>query len=264
MLKICTWNVNSLKVRLPQTLSWLGEHQPDILALQETKLQDADFPAEEISKTGYHAVFSGQKTYNGMAILSKTKPYDIQTDIIDLDDHQRRILIATVGDIRVINLYVPNGESLESAKYTYKLQWLENITAHIQQELKNHKKCVVLGDFNIAPEERDVHDPAAWKDTVLFSTTARQALSAIVALGLQDSFRLFPQPDKSYSWWDYRGLAFRRNHGLRIDHILITSDLATACVSCQIDKMARKVERPSDHAPVVAEFRLDSSMSTGL
>lgn len=256
MFTIATWNVNSLKVRLDHVLSWLAENQPDVLALQETKLPDEVFPAAALAAAGYNVIFSGQKTYNGVAILSKQVASDIVTDIPDLNDPQRRILVATINGIRVINLYVPNGEAIDSPKYQYKLSWLTTVRAYVQQQLQAFPYTVVLGDFNIAPEEQDVYDPAAWQDKVLFSVSEREALQQLLALGLTDSFRLFPQPEKSYSWWDYRMVAFRRNLGLRIDHILLSSPLAAVCKSCIIDKNPRKWERPSDHAPVLLSLAI--------
>lgn len=256
MLKIATWNVNSLKVRLPHVLQWAAEARPDILALQETKCLDEAFPVDDIRAAGYEVVFSGQKTYNGVAILSRTHATDVVKDIPALGDHQRRILAATYGDVRVLNLYVPNGESVGSEKYEYKLRWFKQLTAYVVQELQRHSKLVVLGDFNVAPEDRDVHDPQMWEGNVLFSAPERAALADLLSTGLSDSFRLFPQEDRQYSWWDYRMVAFRRNMGLRIDHILVSAALRERCVSCHIDKAPRKWERPSDHTPVIAEFDL--------
>lgn len=253
-MKIATWNVNSLKVRLPQVLDWLAAHQPDVLCLQETKLEDVNFPAAEISATGYQTLFSGQKTYNGVAILSKTPATEVLSAIPAFADEQKRVLAATIAGVRVINLYVPNGQSVDSDKFQYKLGWLKALTAWLEQELTQHPGMVVLGDFNIAPEEADVHDPQAWAGQVLFSPPEREAFRQLVRLGLSDSFRLFDQPEKSYTWWDYRMNAFRRNMGLRIDHILLSAALAKTCKSCAIDKEARKAERPSDHAPVMVEF----------
>jgi len=253
-MKIVTWNVNSLKVRLPQILEWLTEHQPDVLCLQETKLEDVNFPATEISAAGYQNIFSGQKTYNGVAILSKTPASEIVTAIPGFVDAQKRVLAATIAGVRVINLYIPNGQSVDSDKYQYKLGWLEALIVWLADELARHPKLAVLGDFNIAPDERDVYDPKAWEGQVLFSLPEREAFRRLVNLGLADSFRLFEQPDKIYSWWDYRMNAFRRNMGLRIDHILLSPELAETCKSCTIDKEARKAERPSDHTPVIVEF----------
>jgi exodeoxyribonuclease-3 len=251
---IATWNVNSLRVRLTHVLEWLTTHPVDILAIQETKLLDSDFPVSEINQAGYHVAFSGQKTYNGVAILSRQPMTDVLTDIVGFADHQRRILAATIDNIRILDLYVPNGESIESEKYIYKMNWIQNIQSFIQNELKRYPKLIVLGDFNIAPEEQDVHDPKAWEGSVLFSEKERAALQGLMALGLKDCFRLHPQPEKSFSWWDYRMNAFKRNRGLRIDHILASHNLSEKCTKCFIDKTPRDWERPSDHAPVVAEF----------
>lgn len=252
-MKLATWNVNSLKVRLPHVLEWLAAHQPDVLCLQETKLEDVNFPAAEIAAAGYQVLFSGQKTYNGVAILSKTPVADAVAAIPGFVDEQKRVLAATIAGVRVINLYIPNGQSVDSDKYQYKLGWLEAMTAWLADELARHPRLALLGDFNIAPDERDVHDPKAWEGQVLFSLPEREAFRRLVDLGLADSFRLFEQPEKIYSWWDYRMNAFRRNMGLRIDHILLSPALAETCKYCKIDKEARKAERPSDHAPVIVE-----------
>jgi len=254
-MKIATWNVNSLNVRLPQVLAWLAAENPDVLALQETKVVDEKFPRAEIEAAGYRAVFAGQRTYNGVAILSRAEASGIVVDIPGLDDPQRRILAATLGDLRVLNLYVPNGESVESDKYRYKLDWLARLTAWVQAELKAYPKLVMLGDFNIAPEPRDVHDPKLWEGSVLYSEPERAAFRRLIETGLCDTFRLFDQVEQSFTWWDYRMQAFRRNRGLRIDHILASEPLCRACVGCQIDKAPRTHGRPSDHAPVAAEFR---------
>jgi len=254
MLKIASWNVNSLNVRLPHVLAWSDYAQPDVLALQETKLTDDRFPAAELLEAGYHSVFSGQKTYNGVAILSREKPGDPVTDIPGLDDPQRRILAATVGDVRVIDLYVVNGSEVGSEKFAYKMHWLEQVTAWIAAEMQRHDKVIVLGDFNIAPADRDVYDPEAWHERILCSTPEREALQKILDLGLADTFRLFDQEEKSYSWWDYRAAGFRRNRGLRIDLVLASKVLADSCRACTIDKEPRRLERPSDHTPVMAEF----------
>lgn len=256
-IKIATWNVNSLKVRLPQVMDWLREQQLDILALQETKLTDPDFPTLDIANLGYQAVFAGQKTYNGVAILSRLPASEIVTDLPGMDDPQRRVLGATIGGMRVINLYVPNGQAVGSDKYAYKLAWLEALTGWLCNQLAQYSRLIVLGDFNIAPEDCDVHDPAAWAGQVLCSTAERAAFQRLLALGLKDAFRLFSQEERSFSWWDYRAAAFRRNLGLRIDHLLASSELAAVCTACQVDKGPRRLERPSDHAPVIAEFNLD-------
>jgi len=253
-MKIATWNINSLNVRLPQVLAWLAVEQPDVLALQETKLVDENFPRAELEAAGYRAVYAGQKTYNGVALLSRQPAQSVVTDIPGLDDLQRRVIAATFNGVRVLNLYVPNGESVDSDKYRYKLGWLENLAGWVQREIEAHPQLVVLGDFNIAPEPRDVHDPKQWEGRVLFSEPERAAFRQLLALGLCDSFRLFEQPDKSFTWWDYRMQGFRRNHGLRIDHILASAALCKACTGCRIDQGPRAHERPSDHAPVVAEF----------
>ncbi len=255
-MKIATWNVNSLKVRLPQVLDWLAASQVDILCLQETKTTDENFPVDEISAAGYQVVYSGQKTYNGVAILSKEAATDIITDIPGLDDPQRRILCATIGGVRVLDLYVVNGQEVGSEKYAHKLHWLEQVAGFINVQLQQHERFVVVGDFNIAPDDRDVYDPEVWHERILCSTPERQALQKIIDLGLTDTFRLFEQPENSYSWWDYRAAAFRRNMGLRIDLILASQSLTGHCSACLIDKEPRRLERPSDHAPVVAEFKL--------
>ena len=255
-MKIATWNVNSLKVRLPHVLDWLASEQPDVLCLQETKLTDENFPADEISAAGYEVVFSGQKTYNGVATISKSHASDIVTDVPGLDDPQRRILGATIDGVRVLNLYVVNGQEVGSDKFAHKLHWLEMVTGYIGTQLKEHEHFVVLGDFNIAPADADVHDPEAWHERILCSTPERDALGRMLELGLQDTFRLFPQEEKSFSWWDYRAAAFRRNMGLRIDLILANQALVARCSACYIDKAPRRLERPSDHTPVVAEFSL--------
>lgn len=254
MLKIATWNVNSLRVRLPQVLDWLAAEKPDVLAIQEIKLTNEDFPLEAIQQAGYHAVFSGQKTYNGVAILSRKPVNDLVTDIPQLEDHQRRVLGATLGDVRILNLYVPNGESVESEKYQYKLNWLKHLEQFLRVEVKVHEKIVILGDFNIAPEDIDVHDPKAWEGKVLCSEPERASLQSIMKLGFKDCFRLYTQPEKSFSWWDYRMNAFKRNLGLRIDLILASDVLAATCKKVYIDKNPRMNERPSDHTIVVAEF----------
>jgi exodeoxyribonuclease-3 len=253
-MKIATWNVNSLRVRLPHLADWLAANPVDAIALQETKLPDADFPRAEIEALGYCPVFSGQKTYNGVAIVAKQPPTDLVAGIPGFEDEQRRVLAATVAGLRIIDVYVPNGQTVGSDKYDYKLRWLEALRVYLSAELARHPSLVVLGDFNIAPEDRDVHDPAAWAGSVHVSAPERAALSALTALGLHDCFRLFEQAEKQYSWWDYRMVAFRRNAGLRIDLILASTALSHKCVACHIDKVPRRLERPSDHAPVVASF----------
>ena len=255
-MKIATWNVNSLKVRLPQVLDWLAVADPDVLCLQETKLTDENFPREDIENAGYHVAYSGQKTYNGMAIISRHEPRDVITDIPGLDDLQRRILAATIEGVRILNLYVVNGQEVGSEKYDHKLFWLGKVAAYIGEQVKAHERFVSVGDFNIAPDDRDVYDPEAWHERILCSTPEREALQTILNLGLSDVFRKFDQEEQSYSWWDYRAAAFRRNMGLRIDLILTSQALTESCTACYIDKEPRRLERPSDHTPVVAEFNL--------
>ncbi|WP_394779712.1 exodeoxyribonuclease III, partial [Undibacterium sp.] len=246
------WNVNSLKVRLPQVLQWLGDNPVDVLCVQETKLTDDKFPAAEIQAAGYQVVYTGQKTYNGVAILSRY-PIDavVKNNPLFEDDHQR-IISATIQGMRIVCAYVPNGQSLESDKYQYKLKWLAALHDWIQQEMAVHPQLALLGDYNIAPEDRDVHDPAAWEGMNLVSPAERAALQKLIDLGLTDSFRMFEQADKSFSWWDYRQLGFRLNKGVRIDHILLSAPLAANCTACVIDRVPRKWEQPSDHAPVIA------------
>ena len=255
-MRLATWNVNSLKVRLPQVLDWLKSHQPDVLCLQETKLEDANFPAQELRTADYEVLFSGQKTYNGVAILTRHSAREALTGIPGFSDPQKRVLAATIGGLRVICLYVPNGQSIDSDKYRYKLDWLAAATAWLRGELAANPQLAVVGDFNIAPEERDVHDPKAWEGQVLFSAPERRAFQDLLALGLKDGFRLFDQPEQSFTWWDYRMNAFKRKMGLRIDHILLSARLAQTCRSCTIDTGPREAERPSDHAPVIADLEL--------
>jgi len=254
-MKIATWNVNSLRVRLPHVLDWLAARQPDILALQETKVADDRFPSEDFVAAGYQAVFSGQKTYNGVAIVSKAAATGVVKDVPEIDDPQRRILVATIGDVRVVNLYVVNGSEVGSAKYDYKLQWLKMISHYVRSQLDVHPNTVVLGDFNITPDDRDVHDPELWNEKILCSMPERAALQGMLDLGLTDSFRLFDQEEHLFSWWDYRTRAFPRNAGLRIDLILTSQNLSGRCLTCEIDKEPRSRERPSDHAPVIATFQ---------
>jgi len=253
-LKLATWNVNSLKVRLPQVLDWAGRHRPDVLCLQETKIENEKFPVAEIRAAGYEPLVNGQKTYNGVAILSLASAVETIDEIPRFEDNQKRVLAATISGIRIVDAYVPNGENVESEKYQYKLKWLRAFRDWLREELARHPRLAVVGDFNVAPEPRDVYDPKMWEGQVLFSEPERDAFAALVGLGLKDAFRLFEQPEKIYSWWDYRMLGFRRNAGLRIDQILVSEQLASACTGCAVDKEPRKLERPSDHAPVVAVF----------
>lgn len=260
-MQLATWNVNSLRVRMPHLLTWLNGKSLDLVALQELKLTDSDFPRAELEQAGWHAISSGQKTYNGVAILARAEGRDVVRDIPGFDDIQRRVLAATLGDLRVIDLYVPNGQEVGSEKYAYKLKWLAALRDWLAEELKAHRFLVVLGDYNIAPEDRDVHDPQAWEGSVHVSAAERAALQALLALGLEDVYRRFDQPPGTYSWWDYRAAAFRRNHGLRIDLVLASAPLAERCTECRIDREPRTWERPSDHAPVLATFDLPPLMS---
>jgi len=253
-MKLAAWNVNSLKVRLPHLSDWLAKAQPDIVCLQELKLEDAKFPRAEIEAAGYQTAFAGQKTYNGVAILARSALADVSTGIPGFADEQKRVIAATVAGVRSVCVYCPNGQAVGSEKYDYKLRWFAALKEYLGAEMARYPRLAVAGDFNIAPEDRDVHDPKAWEGQNLVSEAERAALRAITGLGLRDSFRLFEQPEKMFSWWDYRMMGFRRNAGLRIDHILVSPELASRCMSSSIDKEPRKLERPSDHAPVIAEF----------
>jgi exodeoxyribonuclease-3 len=255
-VKIATWNVNSLNVRLPHVIAWCEYAEPDVLALQEIKMTDDKFPADELREIGYEAAWSGQKTYNGVAVLARTELTDPVTDVPGLDDPQRRILAVTVDDVRVINLYVVNGKEVGSDKYDYKLEWLQHVTSYIESQLAEFENVVVLGDFNIAPEDRDIHDPEAWHEKILCSTPEREALQKILGLGLTDTFRMFDQAERSFSWWDYRAAGFRRDLGLRIDLVLASKAMAERCTAASIDKEPRRQERPSDHTPAIAEFSM--------
>lgn len=253
-MKLATWNVNSIKVRLPQLIDWAAAAAPDIVCLQELKTEDAKFPRAELAAAGYQAASYGQKTYNGVAVLSRTALEDVSTGVPGFADEQKRLVAATTGGLRVICVYCPNGQAVGSEKYDYKLRWFAALKDYLAAELENHPRLAVAGDFNVAPEDRDVHDPKAWEGQVHVSGPERAAWRALLALGLKDTFRLFEQPEKIYSWWDYRMVAFRRNAGLRIDQILVSAALAGRCTACTVDKEPRKLERPSDHAPVLAEF----------
>lgn len=251
-MQLATWNVNSLKVRLPQVLQWLQTNPVDVLCLQETKLTDDKFPVAEIEAAGYHVVYTGQKTYNGVAILSRHPITDVVKNNPLFEDPQQRLLTVTIEGMRIICAYIPNGQALDSEKYPYKLSWLKALHAWLAQQQADYENVALLGDYNIAPEDRDVHDPEAWKDQVLVSVPERDAFRQMIGMGFTDAFRLFEQPEKLYSWWDYRMMGFRRNRGLRIDHILLTAPLAQRCTACVIDKEPRKWEQPSDHTPVIA------------
>jgi exodeoxyribonuclease-3 len=253
-MKIASWNVNSLKVRLPHLKDWLAQAQPDILALQELKLSDEDFPTAELAELGYRALVNGQKTYNGVALLSRSEGEAVEKDIPGFADPQRRVIAASYGDLRVIGLYVVNGQEVGSEKYAYKLSWMAALHAWLAQEIRAHPQLVVLGDFNVAPEDRDVHDPGAWHEQILCSTAERAALRALLDLGLHDSLRLQHADAGLYSWWDYRAAAFRRNLGLRIDLVLVSEALRPRLRAAGIDKAPRRLERPSDHAPVWIEL----------
>ena len=254
-MKLATWNVNSLGVRLPQVLDWLALHQPEALCLQETKLTDDKFPHAELAAAGYASQWFGQKTYNGVALLTRTPAIDVVKNIPGLNDPQARVIAGTVQGVRVIGAYVPNGQSVDSDKFVYKLSWLDALRTWVAHEAAAHPRLVLVGDFNIAPEDRDVYDPVAWADQVLCTPQERAHFQGLLDTGLHDAFRLFEQPPKSWSWWDYRMLAFRKNQGLRIDHILVSDALRAEVMSCVIDKLPRKNERPSDHAPVLVELR---------
>jgi exodeoxyribonuclease-3 len=255
-VKIATWNVNSLSVRLPHVTEWISKHEPDVLCVQETKLADEKFPADALKDAGYRSLFSGQRTYNGVAILSRASATEPLKGIPGFDDPQQRVISATISGVRVICVYVPNGENMESPKFQYKMSWLAALREWLGNELTRHPKLVVLGDYNIAPEPRDVHDPELWSTKIHFTPPERDALHALFGIGLTDAFRLFEQPERSYTWWDYRMLAFRRKMGLRIDHILLSPALVPLCTSCTIDVEPRRLERPSDHAPVIAELAI--------
>ena len=244
-MKLATWNVNSLKVRLPHLLAWLERTQPDCVCLQELKMETAVFPHEAIEAAGYTASVNGQKTYNGVAILTRSATTDVLLDVPGLDDPQRRVVTATVEGVRVICAYVPNGQAVGTDKYDYKLRWLDAFTRFVGDQLQAYPHLAVLGDYNIAPEDRDVHDPAAWAGQVLCSEPERSAFQRLLGLGLTDSFRLFDQAEKSFTWWDYRMNGFRRNLGVRIDHVLLSPSLAARCRSCTVDLEPRRLERPS-------------------
>jgi exodeoxyribonuclease-3 len=253
-MKIATWNVNSMNVRLPHVVEWLQSHEPDVLVLQEIKQLTDKFPTEALQEIGYHSIASGQKTYNGVAVISKTPASDPVTDFPDLDDPQRRILASTIDDIRIVDLYIPNGSEVGSEKYEYKLNWLKSLRNFLEAEMQRHENVVVLGDFNIAPADADVYDPEKWGDAILCSPLEREALGELFKLGLTDVFRKFEHPEGTFSWWDYRAAGFRRNAGLRIDLILTSDSMTKRCKASYVDKEPRAWERPSDHAPVVAEF----------
>ena len=255
-MKITTWNVNSLTARLQHVLDWLAANPVDALCLQELKMTDDKFPIEALRSAGYEAAFFGQKTYNGVAILSRTPLRDVVKNITGFEDEHSRVIAATVdspaGEIRVMNGYFVNGQELGSEKFAYKMRWLGGLQAYVQAEMAAHPRLVLLGDFNITPEDRDSYDPDGLRETIHHSTTEREQFQQLLALGLTDSFRMFDQLPKSFSWWDYRMLGYQKNKGLRIDHILLSEALRKRCVACAIDRVPRKWEQPSDHAPVIA------------
>ena len=253
-MKLATWNVNSLTVRLPQVLDWLQANPVEVLVLQELKMTDDKFPTQAFTQAGYHAHYFGQKTYNGVALLSRTPAVNVVKNIPGFADEMARVISANVGDLRVIGAYFPNGQEPGSDKFEYKMSWLKGLRDWIRTELAAHPKLVLMGDYNITFDDADVWDPVGLKDTIHCTEEERYHLRALIALGLHDAFRLFPQTAKSYSWWDYREFAFRRNRGLRIDHILVSDALKPLVTGCVIDKLPRKNERPSDHAPVVIEL----------
>jgi exodeoxyribonuclease-3 len=257
-MKIATWNVNSLAVRLPQVLDWLAANPVDALCLQELKLSDDKFPLDALAAAGYHSAVFGQKTYNGVAILSRTPARDILKNIVGFTDEQSRVIAATLdtpqGELRLVNGYFVNGQSPGTDKFAYKMRWLESLRNWLQSELVAHPNLVLVGDFNITTDDRDTYDAEGLRETIHHTTEEREHLKALLGLGLIDAFRMFEQPEKSYSWWDYREFAFRRNRGLRIDYILVSDALKPAVQSCVIDKLPRKNERPSDHVPVVVQL----------
>ncbi len=251
-MRLATWNVNSHSERLPQLVDWLGQQQPDVLVLQETKLTDDKFPHADITAAGWHSVWFGQKTYNGVALLARSVPQDVVRNIPGFDDPQARVIAATVDGVRVVGAYFPNGQAPGSDKFAYKMGWLQALHDWLRAELASHPQLVLMGDFNIAPDDRDVFDPVAWAGQIHCTPEERAHFQALCGLGLVDAFRLFDQPPRTWSWWDYRNLAFRKNQGLRIDHILVSQALQPRVTACTVDKLPRKNERPSDHAPVLA------------
>jgi exodeoxyribonuclease III len=255
-MKIATWNINSLTVRLPQVLDWLAANPVDVLALQELKLTDDKFPFEALKNIGYEAAVFGQKTYNGVALLTRAPVTDVVKNIPGFADEQARVIAASIDGLRVVNGYFVNGQEPGSEKFEYKMSWMRGLRDWLREELIQHDKLVLLGDFNIAPEDRDSYDPVGLAETIHHTSEERYQLNALLALGLTDTFRMFEQPEKSFSWWDYRDFGFRRNRGLRIDHILVSNALKPLVQSCVIDATPRKNERPSDHAPVIVDIAL--------
>ena len=258
-MKLATWNVNSLGIRLPHLLAWLAETQPDAVVLQETKLVDEKFPHAQLKEAGWHVEFFGQKTYNGVALVSKLPASAIVRNIPGHADEQARVIAGTIGDVRIVGGYFPNGQAPGSEKFAYKMAWLDALKGWLATELAANPKLVLMGDFNIAPEDRDVHDPVLWYGQIHCTDEERAHFRGLCGLGLHDAFRLLEQPPKQWSWWDYRNLAFRKNQGLRIDHILVSEPLRAGVRACTIDKAQRKLERPSDHAPVIVEIDLPTA-----
>jgi exodeoxyribonuclease-3 len=254
-MKLATWNINSLTVRLPQVLDWLQANPVDVLALQELKMTDDKFPADAFTQAGYCAQWFGQKTYNGVALISRSPAEQVVKNIPGFDDDMSRVITATVEGVRVIGAYFPNGQAPGTDKFEYKMEWLKGLRAWVKAELATHPKLVLMGDYNITFDDSDVWDPEGMRDQIHCTEEERYHLRALIALGLHDSYRFFEQPAKSYSWWDYRDFGFRRNRGLRIDHILVSNALKPLVTSCVIDKQPRTNERPSDHAPVVVEIQ---------
>lgn len=259
MMRIATWNVNSLRVRLPHVIEWLTQNPVDVLGLQELKLQDADFPHEAFQALGYHVAASGQKTYNGVAIVSRHPLENVTRGMLGYEDEQKRVIAATTRGVRIVNVYVPNGQALGTDKYAYKLDWLQALERYLRAQLTAYPLLAVTGDYNIAPAPEDTHDPTVWEGGILCSDAERERLRALLDLGLSDCFRLFEQAEQSFTWWDYRAAGFRRNLGLRIDHVLASRELAANCRTCVIDTAPRKLERPSDHTPLIAEFELPAA-----
>ena len=252
---VASWNVNSIRTRLTHILDWLEHTQVNVLALQETKVTDEQFPLDEIKAAGYQAMFSGQKSYNGVALLYRGKASDENTEVANIEDEDKRVLAATIDGVRIVNLYVVNGSEVDSDRYRYKLEWLEHIRTFIADQMQTHRHIIVLGDFNIAPADADVHDPKKWAGHILCSKPERRMLSTFFDLGLADTFRLFEhKTEDTFSWWDYRNNSFDKNVGLRIDLLLASTELCEHCLSSSIDKHPRSLERPSDHAPIIAEF----------
>lgn len=254
-MKVATWNVNSIRVRLPRLLAWLGAHAPDVLCLQEIKVPEADFPAEELRAAGYYAAVHGQRTYNGVAILSRAPAEDVQAGLGDgAEDAQSRLLSARIDGVRVYSAYFPNGGEVGSDKWSYKLAWMERLRVHLRSHADPSEPLLLCGDFNVAPDARDVARPEEWDGTVLCHPEARAALQRLADWGLGDTFRQHHAEGGFYSWWDYRQLGFPKNNGLRIDHVFATAPMTARCRAASIDREERKGKQPSDHAPVVAEF----------